>query len=82
MSVSAARCLLLRGGWRNFIAETVDRGAGVATIAPSLSQRAQVAELVDALGSGPSGGNIVEVRVLSWAPIDVPAKAEVVRETP
>jgi hypothetical protein len=27
-----------------------------------------VAELVDALGSGPSGGNIVEVRVLSWAP--------------
>ena len=29
---------------------------------------AQVAELVDALGSGPSGGNIVEVRVLSWAP--------------
>ena len=30
---------------------------------------AQVAELVDALGSGPSGGNIVEVRVLSWAPV-------------
>jgi hypothetical protein len=29
---------------------------------------AQVAELVAALGSGPSGGNIVEVRVLSWAP--------------
>jgi hypothetical protein len=29
---------------------------------------AQVAELVDALGSGPSGGNTVEVRVLSWAP--------------
>ncbi|WP_208455465.1 hypothetical protein, partial [Burkholderia gladioli] len=25
-------------------------------------------ELVDALGSGPSGGNTVEVRVLSWAP--------------
>jgi len=24
--------------------------------------------LVDALGSGPSGGNTVEVRVLSWAP--------------
>ncbi len=29
---------------------------------------AQVAKLVDALGSGPSGGNTVEVRVLSWAP--------------
>ena len=29
---------------------------------------AQMAELVDALGSGPSGGNTVEVRVLSWAP--------------
>ena len=29
---------------------------------------AQVAELADALGSGPSGGNPVEVRVLSWAP--------------
>jgi hypothetical protein len=24
--------------------------------------------LVDALGSGPSGGNTVEVRVLFWAP--------------
>jgi hypothetical protein len=32
------------------------------------SQCAQVAELVDALGSGPSDGNIVEVRVFSWAP--------------
>ena len=29
---------------------------------------AQMAELVDALGSGPSGGNTVEVRVLFWAP--------------
>ena len=29
---------------------------------------AEMAELVDALGSGPSGGNTVEVRVLSWAP--------------
>jgi hypothetical protein len=29
--------------------------------------------LVDALGSGPSGGNTVEVRVLSWAPTVVPA---------
>jgi hypothetical protein len=29
---------------------------------------AQVAELVDAPGSGPGGGNTVEVRVLSWAP--------------
>src|SRR4029453_9375138 len=33
-----------------------------------VSTLAQVAELVDALGSGPSGGNTVEVRVLSWAP--------------
>ena len=30
---------------------------------------AEMAELVDALGSGPSGGNTVEVRVLFWAPI-------------
>jgi hypothetical protein len=30
--------------------------------------KAQVAELVDALGSGPSGGNTVGVRVPSWAP--------------
>ena len=28
---------------------------------------AQMAELVDALGSGPSGGNTVQVRVLFWA---------------
>jgi hypothetical protein len=33
------------------------------------SREAQMAELVDALGSGPSGGNTVEVRVLFWAPI-------------
>ena len=31
--------------------------------------RAQMAELVDALGSGPSAGNGVEVRVLFWAPM-------------
>ncbi|AAM36434.1 hypothetical protein XAC1566 [Xanthomonas citri pv. citri str. 306] len=30
---------------------------------------AQVAELVDALASGASGGNFVEVRVLFWAPV-------------
>ena len=30
-----------------------------------------MAELVDALGSGPSGGNTVEVRVLFWAPARV-----------
>ena len=28
---------------------------------------AQVAELADALGSGPSGRNLVQVRFLSWA---------------
>ena len=33
---------------------------------------AQMAELVDALGSGPSGGNTVEVRVLFWAPLRIP----------
>jgi hypothetical protein len=33
---------------------------------------AQVAELVDAPGSGPGGGNTVEVRVLSWAPKTLP----------
>ena len=33
------------------------------------SQCAQVAELVDAHGSGPCGGNTVEVRVFSWAPL-------------
>ena len=32
------------------------------------SINAQVAKLVDALGSGPSGGNTVGVRVPSWAP--------------
>ena len=31
--------------------------------------KAQVAELVDALVSGISGSNTVEVRVFSWAPI-------------
>ena len=36
-----------------------------AKVPPS---QAQMAELVDALGSGPSGGNTVEVRVLFWAP--------------
>ena len=30
---------------------------------------AQMAELVDALGSGPSGSNPLEVRVLFWAPV-------------
>ena len=30
---------------------------------------AQVAELVDALASGASGCEVVEVRVFSWAPI-------------
>ena len=34
----------------------------------SLSLPADVAELADALASGASGGNPVEVQVLSWAP--------------
>ena len=34
----------------------------------SLADLAQVAKLVDALASGASGGDSVEVQVLSWAP--------------
>jgi hypothetical protein len=41
-----------------FTREYVSRGSYIA----------QMAELVDALGSGPSGGNTVEVRVLFRAP--------------
>jgi hypothetical protein len=53
----------------NAIREMLDRAESVAIIAVSAVQTpAQVAKLVDALGSGPSGGNTVEVRVLSWAP--------------
>ena len=49
--------------------EMLDSFEAVAIIAVSVVQTpAQVAKLVDALGSGPSGGNTVEVRVLSWAP--------------
>ena len=33
-----------------------------------LFPEAHVAELADALGSGPSPGNRVQVRLLSWAP--------------
>ena len=36
---------------------------------PRLFPAAHVAELADALGSGPSPGNRVQVRLLSWAPI-------------
>ena len=39
-----------------------------ASILPASQTRAQVAELADALGSGPSGVLLpVEVQVLSWA---------------
>jgi hypothetical protein len=41
--------------------------AGFAEGAATLSLRADVAELVDAHGSGPCGGNPVEVQVLSSA---------------
>ena len=37
---------------------------------------AQMAELVDALGSGPSASNGVEVRVLFWAPSVLPADVQ------
>tara|TARA_A100001037_G_scaffold250185_1_gene233127 strand:+ start:172 stop:393 length:222 start_codon:yes stop_codon:yes gene_type:complete len=36
--------------------------------ANTLGSLAQVAELVDAQVSGTCGGNLVEVRVFSWAP--------------
>ena len=36
---------------------------------PRLFPEAHVAELADALGSGPSPGNRVQVRLLSWAPV-------------
>ncbi|WP_250495521.1 MULTISPECIES: hypothetical protein, partial [unclassified Caballeronia] len=50
---------------RSIKAQLVDTATVTARIAGSLYPLAQVAELVDALGSGPSGGNTVEVRVLS-----------------
>ena len=37
-------------------------------LASTARDRAQVAELVDALASGASGRKVVEVRVFSWAP--------------
>ncbi len=40
-----------------------------------------MAELVDALGSGPSGGNTVEVRVLFWAPRAPILGANILSET-
>ena len=33
------------------------------------NNKAQVAKLVDALASGASDSNVVEVRVFSWAPL-------------
>src|SRR5207248_10552105 len=50
--------------WRPISPRTSERmyGAGHSSIA-------QMAELVDALGSGASGGSTVEVRVLFWAPV-------------
>ena len=48
------------------------RMSRVQLLSPAPSYRwsthAQMAELVDALGSGPSGSNPLEVRVLFWAP--------------
>ena len=54
----------------------MDRKQIAATYQPQLTRTflcsifspvAQMAELVDALGSGPSGSNTVQVRVLFWA---------------
>ena len=44
------------------------RGPVRAVLAPQVTFFAEVAELVDALASGASGGNPVEVQVLSSAP--------------
>ena len=44
-------------------------GGSVLSAASRRVQDAQMAELVDALASGASAGNGVEVRVLFWAPI-------------
>jgi hypothetical protein len=46
----------------------LQQSRNLARIAPSCD--AQVAKLVDAPGSGPGGGNTVEVRVFSWAPFN------------
>jgi hypothetical protein len=43
------------------------RGSAPRRESGPVAARAQVAELVDALVSGISGGNIVGVRVPSWA---------------
>ena len=65
----------VRGARPDTFRETLDkpgRGSIMAVFAAvrngSERHLAQVAELVDAPGSGPGGGNTVEVRVLSWAP--------------
>ena len=47
--------------------EAFPKRPGLAATYP-VAQRAQVAELVDALASGASDRKVVEVRVLSWAP--------------
>src|SRR6185437_6220328 len=51
------------------------RCADLTSARPVRSKRphAQVAELVDALASGASGFTAVKVRVLSWAPLCLPA---------
>ncbi len=43
----------------------------------TLADLAQVAKLVDALASGASGGNSVEVQVLSWAPSVYPLSYQI-----
>ena len=48
---------------------------GIQKLEKPEAVHAQMAELVDALGSGPSAGNGVEVRVLFWAPIHQVANA-------
>jgi hypothetical protein len=52
-------------------AQPVDRSGTAPYVSPPsvTRDRAQVAELVDALASGASGRKAVKVRVLSWAPL-------------
>src|SRR5690606_12079494 len=48
--------------------DCLDRTPGNRHFGAPRETAAQMAELVDAPGSGPGGGNTVEVRVLFWAP--------------
>ena len=54
---------------RQGAAALTNQGASGNMVLLHPDARAQVAELADALASGASGRKVVEVRVLSWAPV-------------